>query len=108
MAVFLNSAHFKVLGPWSVCGWERSGGGQDGENLFKQEEADRQSVDCASSCPAHGRIELKMMSLIFSWQNIIKTGAGVCHPNSVLKSVTSQILDGNTNSSKIHLMIVVS
>lgn len=54
------------------CVWV---GRQDRENLFKQEEAHRQSVDCASSCPAHGRIEFKMMSPIFSWHAIIKTAA---------------------------------
>lgn len=83
MDVFLNYAHFKVLGPWSVCGrgvcvCGRGGGvgwRQDRENHVKEEEAHRQSVDCASSCPAHDRIEFKMMSLIFSWHAIIKTAA---------------------------------
>lgn len=76
-----------------VCGWGLCGGR---ENHFKQREAHRQSVDCASSCPAHGRIELKMMSLIFGMSSLRLqlSAAEVCHPNCVLESLPSQISHG--------------
>lgn len=52
------------------------GGGCAGaENHFKKQKAHRQSVDSASSCPTHGRIEFEMISLIFSWHAAIKTAA---------------------------------
>ncbi len=70
---------------------------EDRENDFKQEKTHRQSVDCASSCPAHGRIEFKMMSLGTPSLRQPLSGAEVCHQNSVFKSLPSQISHGFGN-----------
>lgn len=73
------------------------GGGCAGAGrIISSRERHIGSVDCASSCPAHGRIELKMMSLIFGMSSLRLqlSAAEVCHPNCVLESLPSQISHG--------------